>query len=285
MPEHTDFADVYAASSWTYVTKSLEEALTRIAQAGFRWVELWGDQAHVDPRVHPDVKSIRDLVRKLGLRVHSIHAPFSGLNIGLPDPAPKATWLDVVGASLEICADVGGTIAVVHVSSHQHDLRTEEAYSASKKIICEFVDALKLRGQRLCVKLALENVLAVGGQRQVGYSLQELATVFPDHDVGFCLDVGHSAIAGFDINAEIQASRGRLLTTHISNNDAMVDHHWIPSKGKINWPTVKNAFAANGYKALHVLEVDGRNTPDDLIYQIAEFAHLDVQDRDMAQQG
>jgi sugar phosphate isomerase/epimerase len=128
MPALADFADVYAISSWMYVTRSLEESLPKMARAGFKWVELWGDQVHMDPRINPDVKAIKELIKKLGLRVHSVHAPFSGLDIGLPDTSLKARWLEVVGASLDVCAELEAGVAVLHASSHRTDLGTTAAY-------------------------------------------------------------------------------------------------------------------------------------------------------------
>ncbi len=275
MADRADYREVYAVSSWMLADRSLDDALKAIAAAGFKWVEIWADQTHLDPRLGTDVGHVKALVRKLGLRVHSIHTPFNGLNIGLPDRGQKAEWLKVIGASLQASAELQSGVAVVHVASHHQDLASEELYAASREITGEFVAELGRQARGLGISLALENLLG-RAERRFGNSLQELAAFFSAPDMGFCLDTGHAAVNGFDVYAEIRAAGDRLLSIHVDSNDGRTDLHWPPDRGVIDWPQIKRCLSENGYQGLYVLELHGGEHADLVLQAAAEFAARDA---------
>jgi sugar phosphate isomerase/epimerase len=269
-----EYQEQYAISTWQYVSRSLDEALTRIAESGFKWVELWGDSVHVDPRINPDVKAIQSQLQRLGLRVHSIHLPFSDLDLGHPNSGLKHDWLRVTGDALRLCDELGGRLAVVHVSSHHMDLTDDRLYQASCDIIAEFVQELNLQAKELGIQLALENLPALG-QRRPSNSLQALSKLCTNPEIGFCLDIGHAAVNGFAQRDEIQAAGARMLSLHVSNNDGYEDLHWLPNVGVIDWQGVKEELARISYNQAYVLEVNGFDDPDAVMRQVVEFVRAD----------
>jgi sugar phosphate isomerase/epimerase len=42
-------------STWVYFWRPLAEVLREIAEAGYSYIEIWGDKAHLDPTIFPDV--------------------------------------------------------------------------------------------------------------------------------------------------------------------------------------------------------------------------------------
>jgi sugar phosphate isomerase/epimerase len=268
----------YAITTLLFGKRSLDEALYRIAAAGFRWVELWGNLLHLDPRLNPDVPAVRSLLQKLGLRAHAIHTPYSGLKLGHPQAGLKKSWLEIIGASLAIGEQVGAKIAVVHLTSDPLELN-DEAYEKSKEIAIEFIEELRQRAGELGIRLALENLpVRPGPRRRFGTSLQEISKAFPSEDIDFCLDIGHVIMSDQDIHSEIKAAGERLITIHVADNDGAQDRHWLPTQGVLDWAEAKRELARNGYRGRYVLEVlknpegDG---PDAVLRQATELAKSD----------
>ena len=270
----------YPAATSLHAEGSLEAALAMIAAAGFRAVELWGSGAHLDPRLDPDVQAIKRDLRRLGLRAQSIHTPYHHLKLGHPELGLKAEWQRVVGAALEIGADLGARVAVVHVTSDVKSL-PDEVYDQSRAVAIEFVESLSRRAKELGIRLAIENLPRLGHHR-FGSSLQELAEAFPDPEIGFCLDVGHVLVNKLSLQAEVQAAGSRLLSVHAHNNDGERDCHWPPPEGVGDWRQVRRELAAIGYEGPYVLEVvcsqeiERGADPHGLLRQLAAFAEKDA---------
>lgn len=261
------YFELYGVSTWLYAKRSLEEALTKIAGAGFRQVELWAEGSHLDPRVAPDIRAVGVQLKNLGLRVHSVHLPFARMGKGPEDLSPMDYWLDLSRTTLEYCAQLSGRAAVVHVRGPAHEASPEDDASGA----IAMVQALKLTADRLGVRLALENMLRLG-QRRFDLSLVELARVFPDESIGFCLDTGHAAVNGVDVLAELHGAGPRLLSVHANNNDGRSDLHASPVQGVLDWTAVEDGFRAVGYEGPRILEVSGWDTdPDDVLRELPEL--------------
>ena len=260
----------YGVSTWLYEKKDLIEALSKIASAGFSYVELWANEYHLDPRIDPDLKSIKRSIHANSLSVDSIHTPFSGLDIGYPDKSLLPVWLDVMGKCFAHCCELGAHNAVVHLYSHERPLPRRQETEA-RQLVEKFVYELVDRGSRFGVDIALEN-LPSHGTPGYTHSLESLSQIFDGEGVGFCLDVGHAAINGFDIDREIAAAGSRLQSVHVSNNDGIGDMHWEPFEGVLNWDRIEGTLRDSGYEGPLFLEVNGGAEPDKVLEKIRCFA-------------
>jgi sugar phosphate isomerase/epimerase len=266
----TDFFDRYGVSTWLYANRPLEEALRGIAGAGFRWVEIWADGFHLDPRLGVDLSEVSRLVDTLGLRVHSVHTPFSGLNLGHPRLGDRAVWHELIGQSIRDAGRLGAEVAVVHPSGHRAALEPGEQ-EASLEAVRDLVAYLVEIGEGEGVRVALENMLD-SGYWKIGLTLAQLAELFPDPRVGFCLDTGHAAVNGVDPATEVRATGGRLISIHAANNDGASDLHDPPNEGVVSWPLVEAALRRQGYPGRLVLEVAGHSDPDGMIARLSGLA-------------
>jgi len=272
--------DRYALST-AFASKkaSLEEILPSIARHGFRFVELWADEDHCDPRVQPDVKGLRSLMDSLGLEAHSVHTPYTGLKLGHPRPELLSEWLRIVGRALEIGADMGARIAVVHPNSDVEGL-SDDDYADSKNLSIEFVNSLANRAETLGIRLAVETMLMPAPlTRLFGSSLGELLEAFPDARIGFCPDLGHAALTGDDLIHHMPIAGERLLSIHADSNDGQTDLHLLPSQGVVDWEGVKQALRGMGYKGRYVLELSSGMSGGDpwrTLDLAAEFVRKDL---------
>ena len=261
---------MYGVSTWLYEKQELGETLSKIAAAGFSYVEIWANEYHLDPRINPDLKLIQRLLHTNKLSVDSIHTPFSGMNIGYPDESLLPGWLEMMEKCLAYCKELGAYNAVVHLASHHQRLdRKQEAEGL--KLIEKFVRELIALGSRYGVEIALEN-LPKHGNPDYTHSLQSLSKIFTSESIGFCLDVGHAAMNGFDVEQEIEAAGRRLQSVHVSNNDGIVDAHWQPYEGVLNWDRIEGALRTSGYDGPLFLEVNGGDDPDIVLEKIKCFA-------------
>jgi sugar phosphate isomerase/epimerase len=271
-----DWQAKYAISTSIFGKEPLDVALGKIAAGGFAWIEICGSPFHLDPRSEPDVGAARDGLRRNALRVHALHAPYTGMKLGHPDRALIADWVQVIGASLEIGVEIGAALAVVHVNGDPAGL-TDAMYDDSKQAAIECIGRLQARAGELGIRLALENMTRRPHlQRRFGMSLQELSSVFPDSTLGFCLDVGHAAACRIDIAGEIAAAGHRLATVHLDSNDGEDDLHWLPPRGIVDWQASKQMLVAGGYAGRYVIELKGYDDPEGIFAQAVAFAKADA---------
>jgi len=267
----------YALSTSLFRDDCIEEALSKIAAAGFRHVEITANGMHLDPRLSPDVGAVRSLMHDLGLQAYTVHTPYAGLKIGHPDVDPSESHPEVIGATLEIGAQVGAKLAIVHVTAAPKGL-SDSVYERSREVSIAFVDRLRYRAKELGIMLVLENLgLRPHLRRRFGSSLEELSEAFPDPDVGFCLDVGHALRNGLDTRSQIEAAGDRLLCVHVHSNDGVDDCHWLPTQGVLDWPHDRAELRRSGYAGRYVLEIRRGGEPDALLRQAAAFAQADTQ--------
>jgi sugar phosphate isomerase/epimerase len=271
---------LYGISTWLYEQKGtgIEEALYAIADAGFKRIELWGNIFHLDPRIHPDIKSIKALVNKLDLWVHSIHTPFTGLNIGYPDIQLEKEWLRVVGESLEYGARLGADIAVVHTFSYKEEM-DQKMFGESRAIIKEFIEKLNECSRQLNIRLAVENQLHFNTPHFT-HSLQELSKLWDSNEIGFCFDIGHASINGVEPESEIAAAGERLISIHVSNNDGNTDLHSLPKDGVLDWEKVRQQLKKYKYTGPYILEVRGGNRPDFILDQLRVYIEEETKNED-----
>lgn len=264
-----EFFDRYAVSTWLFGRQPLDEALRRIAGAGFRWVEIWADGFHLDPRQEVDLDGLRWLLDELGLRVHSVHTPFSGLNLGHPAQGDRELWRRLIGESIRQAGALGAVAAVVHPSGHREPL-PDELHAASRQAVLDLVAELVEIAAQSGTQVALENMIDYGYWRY-GRSLAELNAEFPDPRIGFCLDTGHAAINGVDPVDEIRAAGPRLISIHAANNDGRSDLHYPPTEGVLDWARIEAALREAGYSGKLVLETAGRGDPVAMLERLSRL--------------
>jgi sugar phosphate isomerase/epimerase len=228
---------------------------------------------HLDPRLEPDLDAVGRLLAELGLGAHSVHTPFSGLNIGHPTLGDPALWRRLVGESIRGAGALGASACVVHVSSYQSpvpDSLVGDARAAVRDLVAELAEVAESAGTRV----ALENMIARSYWRQ-GTTLAELAADFPDPRIGFCLDTGHAALNRASQTAEVNAAGERLISIHAANNDGNTDLHTPPTEGVIDWSEVTTALDSIGYRHHLALETHGRGDPDVVLARLVRL-HLEL---------
>jgi sugar phosphate isomerase/epimerase len=262
----------YGLSTTLFKHLPMEQALERIAAAGFHWVEASALGVHLDPRAHPDLEAIGQACDELDIQVRSVHLPFIPVERGVNNPAFLPQQLELLGKCLEGAAGLGATVAVLHSSSMMKP-GNPDVMAACKELSLRLVPELSQRAADLGVRIAVENEL-VGYAAEWALSMEGLTSTFPAPEIGFCLDTGHAVAYGLDCLRELQVAGDRLLAVHINSNDGVRDIHWVPDQGKLDWPPVKAAMLDH-FHGLWTLEIKGTEAPEAVLEDVVRFVRED----------
>lgn len=245
-------------STWVYFWRPLKEVLRDIAEAGYSNVEIWADKTHLDPRISPDLSAVKDLLNSLHLKVHSLHAPFSGLDIASLDEGRRQNSLKLIKKSMESCSEIEGKIVIVHPCSPEIP-GDDQSYLRAKNKTKDSLCTLATLAEKLGIKLAVENTT---GKRRVGSDISELTELVSkinNSHLGLCLDTGHAFVGKEDVDfsKDVLECGKNLIALHIQDTDGEKDRHWLPGQGIINWAQFMKDLVSIDYQGVLTLEISG----------------------------
>ena len=215
-------------------------------------------------RDHGDgyIERLLRLKEDLGLGYIQAHAPYPRDYKGLSS-ADKRLSDNEIRLSMRYAEALGIPHIVIHPI--KGDVKENIAYFSS------LLD--RYEGN---IRIAIENM---EGDDEIG-SADELCEIADSlgERAGICLDTGHANIRGEDIPSFVRRCEGRLIGTHIADNDGKSDQHLLPGFGNIRWEEVIPAFREcyDGYLTLECMFFS-RNLPRRLSGEIISLA-LSVND-------
>jgi sugar phosphate isomerase/epimerase len=244
----------------------IEDVLPQLPGHGFRAIEVSTAPAHLDVADVPRLHRLRTQVDDLGLRVHSLHAPFGhDVNLTDPDHGRRQYALHRLTLAADALLVLGGRLYVVHPGGE--DQRwvwdRDRRLHLSVEGLHEVWRACRERGLTLAVETPLPHLL--GGQPDdFDWILERL----PHEGTGVCIDTSHLSLAGCLLGT-IATVRGRLVHVQASDNRGHTDDHMPPGTGVIDWVAVYGALDAARYAGVFMLEVSGEG---DLASRLAGLA-------------
>lgn len=244
----------YAVTTWTLEHMSLKDALNTFDQYGFKNIEIWADTVHLDPRCKPDIKETKKQLQSLGMRVHSLHAPFR--NYKNP-PADEKEFCrlrtDNIKKTIDYAYELGSTILVMHAVD-----RKEYNYSMDQlSLVQDYIGEIARYGAQNGVQLAIEDISPGNGADEICTTLENQQKLFGGLGIKYCLDIGHVPLLGADLFHETDVAGDDLITLHIHNNHGVLDDHNLPDNGIIDWPKLHDYIRNAGYGGEFVLEIYG----------------------------
>jgi len=261
-------------STTNFLKYTLEEALERIAEGGFRNVELWGNLKHLDPR-NPaeDVHRVAEVSERLGLKILSIHAPFTVSQPGPPAERMSA-WEELVCRSLEHADYLGADQLVVHpftAGADESDDHYSEMITRTQESLVRLADIAAGYG----IRLAVENMPGHRNRRygrQVG-ELHDFVTRSGRSNLGICLDTGHVIFNNGDVVGEFTAFADRIFALHLNDNiwGMHMDLHLVPGYGSVDWAGFRSALERVHFSGMIVLELDSRGRPTSIFSEAQAF--------------
>jgi len=230
------------------------EVLSPIAHAGFRALEISTAPHHLDGSDFQALEAVRDRMAWLGLRPHSLHAPFGhDLNLTSPDAGQRHEALEKLVRAADALQVLGGTHYVIHPGGEDQRWIWERDARLGYSVegLTRVWRACRDRGLTLVVETPLPHLL--GGQpADFAWILERL----PAEGTGVCLDTSHASLGGFLFDV-IERFGPRLVHVQASDNQGASDDHLPPGDGVIDWPRVLSALERVGYQGIFMLEVAG----------------------------
>lgn len=220
------------------------EQLELIRKVGFDgYFPCWNEEL--------DLKALCAHGESLGLRLQSVHAPFSKVDSLWYPNEHTQTVMNRLLACFRDSAEVGAPIVVIHpFITFTRNEATPEGIANYRILVDET--------RKLGIKLAIENV---EGEAY----LDALMEAFKDEShVGFCWDTGHEMC--YNRHRDLLADYGdRLFCTHINDNLGIKDPggsitfhddlHMLPFDGIANWQEIAHRLNRSGYTGALTFEL------------------------------
>jgi len=201
------------------------------------------------------VEDIRQKTVKSGIKVWSIHLPFSRIyDISSVNDTHRINMIKECSDLFALCEPLNPQKFVIHGSSEpiSDSVRSQRITNCieSLKILTEEV-------KKYDAGIAIECL----PRTCLGNTADELVMIVNSVGNGLeiCFDSNHLLK---EKPEEFVAMAGNLITTvHISDYDGLDERHWLPGMGIINWTGVIAELVKSGYKGPFMFEAS-RRRPD-----------------------
>ncbi|MFO7742523.1 MAG: sugar phosphate isomerase/epimerase family protein [Anaerolineae bacterium] len=219
-----------------------EEALTAIAELGFRTVEIF---LQADGEYTMGFGAVLDRRRReLGLQVHSLHLYATLFDLWAPYPRMAEEVRDRFRRLLEVAAMLNATALTWHGLRYGLD---------NPRLVDAFLESAVWAGNEARaagLTLCIENVswCYLRTPEQV-WAIREA-----DLPVAFTFDSFQAGESGVEPAALVRAMGDRLTTVHLSDYRDDGPRHLPPGQGDLDWPRLLRALQAAGYSGPLILE-------------------------------
>ncbi|MCL5027329.1 MAG: sugar phosphate isomerase/epimerase [Chloroflexi bacterium] len=244
-------------STGMFLHQPLLDALPSIRDAGFRRIQISAFRPHFDYHNRELVDQVRQAADALGLRVTSMHAPYSeSIDLTLLDDEARLAAVAEIEAAGDALAALGGRTLVAHAGSETAAINDNSMLRLrrSARSLSEIYKYCRQKGIRLAIEDMLGHLLG-GRAGDLRWVLGQL----PMQGVGVCLDTGHSSLTG-RLMERVRLFGLRMVMIHAHDNKGKYDDHLPPGEGSIPWGPLLDAFADMGFQGELVLEI--REEPD-----------------------
>ena len=200
-----------------------------------------------------------DTIRRNGLEITQMHAPFPSYVSGKPETLDY--MIEIYKTSIEFCNVIGVKNLVIHgISLHVDDkIDTQDAVDElNMKLYTSLIPTLRACNVTVC----LENLFSWYTDKK-GYKtlysghcanpyeavaeIDMLNEVAGKECFGLCLDTGHLNLMKIPFKKYVQILGRRIKCLHVHDNDGTTDQHLAPYTGSVRWDDFCEALAEIGY--------------------------------------
>lgn len=250
---------IYGISSWIVNSLSADESVEKLANSGFKYIEISGSGSGLLKEWEDDPVGVCQKLKAADIHVLSIHCPVAGRFLDHADEAARRSSVEANLAYFSKMKECGIREIVIHLIG-AGNYSTPERYAESRTRCDESLRTLARYAGQIGVRMAVENL----GSNRPGSSMADLLEMIAglgDH-VGICFDVGHAEQAGFDLTHELETaiSAGKLFSLHLHDVNAEGRDHFIPEEGRINWNVFISELDSYGFQGGRILEISPPET-------------------------
>lgn len=232
--------------AWFGISLPFRERMKLIRESGFTSTSIWWEER--DP-VRRRLRHLAPaLVREAGLHLDNIHVPYRGVNdLWSEDATQRKAAVQQHLEWITACAFHEVPKIVMHVVQG-NGLAAQIPWQVGLESFGTLLQHAETSG----VQLALENT------RCPEY-LDFLFNHFNSPAMGLCYDISHDWLYSPEPFRLLRDWGHRLLVTHLSDTDGILDRHWIPGTGCIPFKQIPDELMNNTFTGTHMLEVTATN--------------------------
>jgi sugar phosphate isomerase/epimerase len=214
-------------STWSLLGIDVYSAVRAIGDAGFDFVELWGEIPHAYPE-WVDREKLKDVLASYDMLV-TMHAPFTDLNPATPFQPVKGAVEQTLQSCVKLSEYLGAKIVTVHPGSVHNEALVPLSAGNSVRTLQKMVS-----GSRGKLLMSVENQTKSRSKYHfpLASNAESLDLILADVEgLRFTLDTGHAHANGQDFFALAQREGERLVEVHLSDNMGESDDHLVPGEG------------------------------------------------------
>ena len=247
-------------STWSLLHNDLGSAIRTIGEAGFEYIELWGEVPHAHPD-WTDKNGLKDSLSPYDMTL-TLHAPFTDLNpASLFEPVRGAIERALVDF-LSFGEDLGASMITLHPGGSHNVAMVPRSAESAVALIRSL--AKKAEGK---ISLSIENQTSSRSHYSfpLGSTAESMDKLLTEVEgARFTLDTGHAHASGIDPLSLCERFAGKLAEVHLSDNEGHSDDHMIPGLGTAKLDRVIEKLS--GTDVLLCLEIDPyRYSPEEVV--------------------
>jgi sugar phosphate isomerase/epimerase len=245
-------------STGCFYKRPLSQSLPAIIKAGFTIIEISSSPSHIDIEDLSELEKIAEFLRREGIAVCSLHAPFSKeIDITSPNPAEREFSQALMHKALDAAVLLGSRYLVMHPWPEKEFPAHSPERKERKKAAEEFIAHLSKAGRYRGITLALENMqphLLISPMRDLLWIREETE----EQDVVACFDTGHAFLTG-DFRAALHDLAPHIEIIHAHDNRGSNDDHFAPGKGDIDWRAFIKELVNIDFDGTILFELDDKD--------------------------
>jgi protein FrlC len=270
-------------STFVYFNYPLKEAITRITEASYQGVEIWGGRPHAyrDDLTEAELKDIRSLIKNKGIEVSAFIPAQFRYPTSLVNPKEKVRKdsINYIKESFNTAIALGTRKVTVCPGHTLYGQPLEDA----RLLLKESLEILLEYAQKCDITLLLESAHRMESDLiiTVDNALRIIKQI-KNHRLGILLDTGHAAINKESLKDCVKKLNGSksVYHIHIDDNDGLMDEHLIPGRGKINFIPFLTELRKVNYGGFLTVELGFQYTtdPDSAVYESKQFLQQKCKD-------
>ncbi len=255
-------------STWSLLNSNVDSAVRTIGDAGFGFIEIWGEVPHAYPE-WIDKRALRDTISAYDLTV-TLHAPFTDLNPATPFQPVKGAVARTLADFVKFAAYLGASMVTVHPGSVHNEALVPQSTENSIAILRALV---KESGGRLTINVENQTRSRSKYHFPLASTLESLEVLLAQVEgTRFTLDTGHAHINGHHPLVLAERAGQKLAEIHLNDNDGLTDGHLIPGEGTASLQGLLDKVAQSD--VLVCLEINPHRYTQDQVLRAASESRL-----------
>lgn len=229
------------------IAEITEELLAAYKENGIEYLEM---ALLEEKNCSKDVKDIKKLADKYGIRIWSCHLPFmpfAEIDLSSTDEKVRTFTVEYFKSLISAVAEIGTDKVVVHTSGEPiPDEDRPLKMEAAKKSLRELAEFAHTKN----VTVAVEDL----PRTCLGKNSEEILDLVSVHEnLKVCFDTNH-LLREMPIDFIKRVGKD-IITLHVSDYDFIDERHQLPGEGKVDWQELIAALDECGYGGVWMYEV------------------------------